>query len=328
MGLGLMETEMKTGDSDDLFQIRVQSVPTNIPLRFDLFLPVNYNMVCFRKKGDSFSRLRKKLLLMQGAKFFHIPEKFKGEYLLSLQDISRTAGSLAEKSAYIKEAAFFHIHELFTRSDLKPAVGEAQSVVQDMVGLICSNNKAMSSLLQLSVHDYYTYNHSVDVAIYSIALARKVYGNDKKMLFLAGFSGFLHDIGKRRIDINIINKPGKLTKEEWEEIKRHPEYGKEYLKNVTVPQEVKDVVFQHHENIDGTGYPQSLTGEEITMLSRIVRVSDTFDALTNNRPYQKALAPGAAIEVMKSLQPGKFDPTVFSPFTEDWKKKPPRIAGV
>ena len=185
-----------------------------------------------------------------------------------------------------------------------------------MVSFVSSDVTAVSNLMKLSAHDYYTYNHCVDVAVYSIVLAKKIHGSDNKQLLIqAGLGGLLHDIGKRRIDFNIINKNGKLNAEEWALVQRHPEFGVEYLTGQpSIPDESIKVVEQHHENFDGTGYPKKLSGNQITALARLTSIADVFDALTTKRSYHKPLSPTDALALMQSMQPGKFDPALFGSF--------------
>jgi putative nucleotidyltransferase with HDIG domain len=94
-----------------------------------------------------------------------------------------------------------------------------------MVDFVSEDVSAVANLMQLSKHDYYTYNHCVDVAVYTISLAKQLYGADREKLIQAGLGGLLHDVGKRKIDTALINKQTKLSQEEWLEIKKHPEYG-------------------------------------------------------------------------------------------------------
>ena len=176
--------------------------------------------------------------------------------------------------------------------------------------------------MKLSKHDYYTYNHSVNVSVYSIALCKKVYGDDRKLLIQAGMGGLLHDLGKRAVPTAIINKPGKLDAAEWEEIKKHPEHGYTLLQKVaTIPEESKRIVYEHHENIDGSGYPRKLCDTQISKLSKIATIADVFDALTTNRSYKKGLPPQEALQVMFGMAPGKFEPTIFNCFDKSIENK-------
>jgi len=306
------------------FEVRTNSVVGNRPLPCDIYLVFSGKPLLFRQRGDVISEDRLNRLVQHGLKQLLIPSDQRHLYLESLKHIVRDPSAGTEiKSKFIKESAFVHIHDLFTQQDLHPVVTEAKALIEDMVSFVTTDIDAVSSLMRLSAHDYYTYNHSVDVAVYSIVLARKIFGEDRSLLLMAGLSGLLHDIGKRRIDLALINKSSKLTPEEWAEIRRHPQYGKEVLDEIgTIPQEPKEVVLQHHENYDGTGYPHSRKGDEISKLARVVTIADVFDALTTDRSYHKAIPPAEALNTMFGMQPGKFDPQLFSTFNKNFDKKP------
>lgn len=306
-------------------EIRIGSVATDLPLPYDIYLMVAENPVLFRRRGDTITKDRSRLLRQHGGKVFLVPKEQRNLHLNSLKQMIQDPSTTTEdKSRYIKESAFVHVHDLFTSDDIKPVLEDAKNLVTEMVSFVSSDMEAVVSLLRLSIHDYYTYNHSVDVAVYSIALARKVFGEDKKMLLHAGFGGLLHDIGKRKLDYNIINKSTALTREEWLEIKKHPTYGREILIDTpAVPKEAKLVVYQHHENFDGTGYPEALKEEDISTLARIVTIADVFDALTTDRSYHKAVSATEALNTMFSMQPGKFDPQIFRSFNKNFDMKAP-----
>ncbi len=307
------------------FEVRVGSVMMEQKLPYEVHLLISGEPVLFRKQGDVISAERAKHLREHTGVKLLIPEDQRSLYMDSLKSAIRNPDvKVEEKSTLIKETAFVHIHALFTKEEILPVVGEAKSLVEDMVSFVSSDVAAVSNLMRLSAHDYYTYNHSVDVAVYSIVLAKKIFGSDdRELLIQAGLGGLLHDIGKRRIDLNIINKKGPLTPEEWAEVKNHPHYGHECLKDMqAVPLESKRIVHEHHENFDGSGYPNALSGESISKLSRVVMIADVFDALTTKRSYHDAISPVQALEIMHGMQPGKFDPSLFTSFDQKFVSKP------
>lgn len=314
-------TALKESKKPQFFPIRINSVGINVPISFDIYLLVAEKPVLFRKKGDVITPDRMKMLQTHGGDKFLIPEEQRPVYLNSLKSMIHDPSTPTEtKAKFIKESAFVHVTELFTKDNISDVVNDSQNMVEEMVSFVSSDVDAVASLMKLSTHDYYTYNHCVDVAVYAIVLAKRIIGTDKRMLMLAGLGGLLHDIGKRRIDLNIINKKSALTPDEWEEIKRHPDYGKQLLKDVPgVPEQAKHVVHEHHENYDGTGYPQGLKEEEISKLARIVTIADVFDALTTNRSYHKAISPSEALNTMYAMQPGKFDPNIFRSFNKNFE---------
>lgn len=308
-----------------LVSIRTNSVILDRPLPYDLFLQVSGQVVHFRRIGDVLTTDRAKELVAKGADgILLIPADHKKIHLQSLRDNIRDPSlNTEQKSRMLKEAAFIHVHDLFSSKDIQPVVNEARTLVEDMVSLVSADIAAVSSLLNLSRHDYYTYNHSVDVAVYAIVLAKRVYGtDDKDTLIKAGLGGLLHDIGKREIDTGLINKASGLTSQEWEMMRKHPEYGHEAVKAIpSLPGEAKLIVLQHHENFDGTGYPFGLSGDGISRLARVITIADVFDALTTKRSYHDAVLPSEAISVMQGMQPGKFDPAIFKSFDKKFQSK-------
>ena len=205
-----------------------------VPLLFDLYLFVAGKVVLFRRRGDVLTADRMKLLFEHGGEKFLVANDERIVYRDSLLNIVHDPDSSTEmKGKFIKESAFLHVNDLFTRKDVGHVVNESQGLVEEMVAFLTSDMEAVSSLMRLSRHDYYTYNHCVDVAVYSIVLARRIFGEEKDFLIAAGLGGLLHDIGKREIDLSVINKKGALTQDEWAEIKRHPTTGRACLQNVS-----------------------------------------------------------------------------------------------
>ncbi len=319
----MLAEKLDSKKSVPFFQIRINSVATGIPLPFDIYLFVADKPVLFRKKGDVITPDRMKLLYHHGGEQFLVPDDQRAPYLQSLKNIIHDPSTSTEnKAKFIKESAFLHVQDLFTKDNVAQAVAESNSLIEEMVNFVSTDVAAVSTLMRLSVHDYYTYNHCVDVAVYSIVLAKHLFGNDKELLLIAGLGGLLHDIGKRKIDSGIINKNSPLTPGEWNEIKKHPSYGKDFLEQIdSIPDATRLVVFEHHENFDGTGYPRGLKEESISKLSRIVSIADVFDALTTDRSYHKAIPPVEALNTMFAMQPGKFDPNIFKSFNKNFQQK-------
>lgn len=317
-----MSIQAKAPPPGRFFQIRVSSLPIGSPLRFALYLWDGRSGVLLRKRGETLTSDEAEVLAKHR---LLVAEDERGEYLASLKlGIADPDSPADQKSKFIKETAFLHMHGLFTRSEITPVIQDAKALVEEMVAFVSGDVSTVASLMNLSTHDYYTYNHSVNVGVYSISFAKLVFGNDKNILLAAGLGGLLHDIGKKRIDWNIINKPGPLTPGEWEEIKRHPKYGKEeLLPLVNVPEPTRLVVYEHHETYDGRGYPHGLKGDEISQLARLVCIADVFDALTTDRSYQKAMPPADALSKMFRMQPGRFDPELFKSFNRHFDNKGP-----
>jgi diguanylate cyclase (GGDEF)-like protein/putative nucleotidyltransferase with HDIG domain len=161
--------------------------------------------------------------------------------------------------------------------------------------------------------DKYTYGHSERVISYSLALADRLgLAEDEKDLLR--FSAYLHDIGKIEIDTSILNKSGALDPEEWKCMMSHPVRGSEMLKPMVSFLPVVPIIRAHHENYDGSGYPDGRRGEDIPMMSRIIRIADSFDAMTTNRPYRKAMTLDEACAELIRLSGVWYDPQLAREF--------------
>lgn len=182
---------------------------------------------------------------------------------------------------------------------------------KDQEGFFESVVRAFSSAIDAK--DQYTRGHSERVARISVCLARRL-GCSKQQLNTIYLSGLLHDIGKIGIDDNVLQKPGKLTSEEFNHIQQHPQFGYEILKGVQQLQQVLPVVLHHHESWDGTGYPHQLAGEEIPWLARIVAVADSFDAMSSDRVYRTGMPAEKLNAIFRENAGKQWDARVVEAF--------------
>lgn len=200
--------------------------------------------------------------------------------------------------------------------EVKPDFSQAKMQIEMIVDEIFANRHLMVNMIDMKVFDDYTYYHSVNVAVLSIVLgvALKL---DRSELCNLGFAGLLHDIGKVFIERDILNKPGKLTPAEFEEIKTHSLLGCNHIKKgFGVPNATYMAILDHHEMYDGGGYPNNLKGDNISWYGRIISVADVYDALTSDRPYRKAMLPSDAMEYVMAYTTTQFDPRVVEAFVK------------
>lgn len=190
----------------------------------------------------------------------------------------------------------------------------ANEVVADITQSVLRHPSALLSLVRLKNADEYTYMHSVAVCALMIALARKLELSAEQVQ-KAGVAGLLHDVGKMMIDDTVLNKPGRLTDEEFAKVRLHPVYGAKLLleSDSVISPEVYDVCLHHHEKYDGSGYPKKLKGQDISLFSRMAAVCDVYDAITSGRPYKAGWGPAESLQRMAQWQ-GHFDPQVFQAF--------------
>ena len=167
----------------------------------------------------------------------------------------------------------------------------ALPLVEEITDSVSRNPGALINLARLKTIDDYTFMHSVAVCALMVALAREMQLSDEDVR-QAGLAGLLHDVGKMMIPLSILNKPGKLTDEEFDIIKSHPVAGYEMLlEGVGVGEIALDVCLHHHEKVDGSGYPHKLDADKITLFAKMGAVCDVYDAITSNRPYKAASRP-------------------------------------
>ena len=171
----------------------------------------------------------------------------------------------------------------------------------------------------IDAKDPYTRGHSERVARYSIAIGKNLSLPEKEMRNLR-ISALLHDVGKIGIDDRILRKPGALNDEEFELMKQHPAKGAVIMSGVAQLIDIIPGMKYHHEKWSGGGYPDNLQGDQIPMQARIVAIADTFDAMTTNRPYQKAMELGYVVEKIKSFAGTRFDPHVVEAFVQAVKR--------
>ena len=181
------------------------------------------------------------------------------------------------------------------------------AVAEEILENVLSNKHVLLSLVDIKSMDNYTYSHCVNVAVISIILGISLNLPKKKLTYLC-IGALIHDIGKSFIPKEVLQKPGRLTPEEFEIIKYHSRYGYDFIKNFfDLSSHIKLIVLQHHERFDGLGYPNSLRGDKISYLARIVSIADVYDALTSDRPYKRAMCPSDALEYLMSNAGTLFD---------------------
>jgi len=230
---------------------------------------------------------------------------------ISIQQELETARKLQAKS---KAAVTSMFNEVRMGNAIK--VSEAAPLVEEISQSITRNPEAFLNLARLKTKDDYTYMHSVAVCALMIALGKQL-GLTGPELKEVGLAGLLHDVGKMMIPDEVLNKPGKLTDEEFEIIKGHPLKGWELLHgSPDITATALDVCLHHHERVDGKGYPDKLSGDKLTLFARMGAVCDVYDALTSNRCYKNGWEPADTIRKMAEWKDGHFDERVFQAFVK------------
>lgn len=189
-------------------------------------------------------------------------------------------------------------------------------VVNHTVDGILRNPDAHVSLTQLKEWDRYTAQHSINVCILALAMARHL-GLPRHEMEMLGAGALLHDVGKLKTPLEVLNKPGKLTEEEFKIMKAHPVHGRELLEHrYGLPNLVADMAYSHHERAAGGGYPRGLSGDQISIWSKIVAIVDVYDAITSDRCYHKGMSPTEALTKMYGWRMKDFDPELLEQFIQ------------
>lgn len=199
------------------------------------------------------------------------------------------------------------MHDLFENGINETSIANSKMHIQAMVTEIMSNRMLCEALLRLTAHDYATYSHSVNVSIYALALAKELNLPENTMVQI-GSGALLHDLGKSKIPSSIINKTDKLTLKEFQEMKKHPNLGHQLLvQSGETDSIILDIVKNHHEKCDGSGYNEGLTKDFIKLEVQIVTVADIFDALSTNRSYKVAASHFTSFKTMKVVMKDQID---------------------
>lgn len=218
------------------------------------------------------------------------------------------------KSEMVYNVAKSIMFDIFNDPRAGDNVERSKNWVSGTVEYVLNNKDATSTMLNMVSYDYYTYTYCVDVSVLGLLFAKYLRLNEKEMNDF-GTGLLLHDIGKTRINLDILNKNGKLSEVEYIEIKKHVEFGHEILKGLGgLREESFFPILQHHEKLNGQGYPMGLRGGEIHDYGKIAMIIDVYDALTTKRPYSDARKPFPALQMMKEHMKGHFDEVYFRSF--------------
>lgn len=322
---------------NNFFSISFDLIGIDRSIPYDLYVNSSANelkekYVRIYPKNDSISSEELKIFKKKYYQLY-VHESQREAYLKSLINLSNVDDG--PKSEVIKTSAIHYLDKIFdkdkefTTEVLSETLQGCKTTVESMVDVIKDYDvsKLQSLIATLSFHDFYTYDHSINVSMYCIALYTAARPNaPKEEIVLAGLGGLLHDIGKLKISTDIINNPDKLTDDEFNIIKKHPDYGYNLLVENSCDCEgvdfeiIKRIVHEHHENFNGTGYPNKLAGVDIHLLARVTAIADFFDAITTKRSYHDVLTTEDAIAVMSKTVGKKLDPELFEIFTKSVKQ--------
>lgn len=223
--------------------------------------------------------------------------------------------SKVELSDSVKTRVAEGIQFIYSNTGSKELADATNNIASNLMNAINSTDAIAVDISALKTSDEYTFKHSVDVATMSMVLAKQQ-GLSQKQIYEIGVAGLLHDIGKTKIPLDILNKPARLTDEEFAVMKQHPVFGYRMIKDRDeFSNEICMAVLQHHEKMNSKGYPVGFPSDKITQYARILTIADIYDALVTARPYKSAFSQREAVEMIMSMT-GELDLTAMKSFLE------------
>jgi HD-GYP domain-containing protein (c-di-GMP phosphodiesterase class II) len=299
-------------DPASLMPIAVELIRCGESFEFDLYLRdgIAGKPVLYRGKSFPIQQSDLQALQRRGIRTLFIESDDLAEYERYLHERVLTDPSASDDARFcaVREAS----RSVFLAALHEKQVGRVVEVAGDLAkGLadaVCSQRRTVNELFKLLSHDYYTYTHVTNVCVYTLALAQHLGINSQAELSVIATGGLLHDLGKRYIPLDILNKKGKLTDQEFAVVKRHPLDGfRELCRREDLSWDQLMMVYQHHERLDGRGYPARVTAEEILPWSRMCAIADVFDALTSHRPYRGPMPTEEVREFFRNNSGSAFD---------------------
>ena len=297
----------------DYFRIRLSTVQPHQEVPFDIYLYLDGKIVTYLNQGQKLDGNRlESLHSKDSGESFYVHNNQKQIYRDYVKGtMNSDLISNDTKASILRESSIAILEDLFETPDVALALAASRPIITDLLNFMEAAPESIGNLISLTGHDFYTYNHSFDVSIYSLGLGQ-VLGFDKKTLEELGQSSLFHDIGKRNVPLEILCKKGPLSDDEWVEMRMHPTYGLNILnEHEGISDAIKAACYEHHESWSGGGYPQDISGHEIHPFGRLVALTDTYDAMTTQRSYNTPMKPTEALQMMKDKLSGRYDPDML-----------------
>lgn len=304
---------------EEFFPINIEFLLPEKINDFPLWLKIKDRWTLYKSANLRISKIEFDSLLQRSIDLWVKKEHEKSFLKASesaLPNILRSESiNIEKKTELLYKVASHLMQDVLENPRADGIIPRTKEFTKNNIDFLSKEKNAFMHMVSLTSRDYYTYTHCINVSTFSLGLAMKLGSYDSKQLNILGQGALLHDIGKAEIDIAILNKPGKLNDDEWTIMKKHPVFGYDTVRdNPSIHDIVKNIIVQHHERPDGSGYPYGLINEQIHPFSKIVSICDVFDAITTNRPYKKAATSFEALKIMKDFLSKNFDTFLFKQF--------------
>jgi len=287
-------------------------------LDFNLFVRnQKAHMALFLQSHSLIDQIQKERLKKIDELYVSPDEKENYEHFIEnhlqnlLQDTSLT---MNEKTDLIYTSTTELTQSLYDNPNALENAQKSKNIVTPILESIIYHDNTVASYIKIIEYDYYTHTHSLNVSIYALCLGAELGLSDEQMTSL-GRAALLHDLGKSKIEHELVNKDSKLSDKEFQEIKMHPLFGYNIALNIGITnKEILDGIRHHHEKLNGKGYPDGLYSYEITLFPRIISICDIFDALTTRRSYKPSMSSFEALRLMKKEMSLELDMELLDTF--------------
>ena len=299
--------------------VPIESLRLDTVIDFDIYLKRKSEAVLYREANLPFGEKEKEKLTDSKIKEVLILNADRKKYYKYIEGnldkiVRDDAVPIEKKSELVYGASKELVLDVLENPRSGENIKRSGELISNTMHFILSDKTSLRHLMNVTSYDYYTYTHSVNVGLFSIALGTKLEIKDEEDLFALGWGSILHDVGKTQVQSNILNKDGPLSDDEFFQMKKHPIYGGEILHETEVlPEKAYGSVLEHHEKASGKGYPNKLALKDISYFGKITAVADVFDALTTRRSYKPAIDTFKALSIMKGMEE-HFDPDIFKSF--------------
>jgi len=318
---------------DHLIPVDIQVFRTATrDINFDIFLRLsddNVAHVFSRTTGIDYKRLAQ--YIQKGVSHLYIRKADEDIYKAFIARPAHIVfndpnSSQEKKIASLLNMTEQNMAEVFSQVHIEEeTAGNTVQLVNSYVNMVTQSPQILAIILKLVSHGEYLYYHAIAVAIFSMFIAKATGQVNQRTLELVGLGGFFHDIGYTQLPRELVYSNGELSAEDWRRVRAHPKLGLNMLEhNKTIPDEVRYIVYQHHEEPGGQGYPNGLHSPVIYYPAKIVALADGFSALISKRPFRKAYSVEEAIRIIQE-QPGKYDRELVKVMAQVFL---PRLGGV
>jgi putative nucleotidyltransferase with HDIG domain len=290
-------------DETNFFPINLRLLRIDTILGIDLYLKGRQGYVLYRSRTVPFNDRVRANLISHGVENLYIVNDDKEKFARYVENnlvsiLGDPAVDVDQKRQLVYDSSINVARGLLQNPTSPDTLKRSNNIVRGMVDLHLKDSGGFKKIIELMPLDYSLINHSANVATYSIAIG-KAMGIGKNDLYELGLGALLHDIGKNKIPKEILYKPGKLSSDEFELIKKHVLLGLDMVSNLRiVPRQSLNPILWHHERLSGHGYPYGRSGEDIPLFGMITAIADSFDAMTTNRIYQSALSTFQSLETL------------------------------